>query len=1012
MPRIELDDLEANSYPHSLQSTLLFLLKNNSIDQFIDVINNDSSTVNHFYLEDSENGTLLDLACRTPGNSQFVDILLQRGANQNVINSLTGKAPIHEAVQNSDAETLRVLLEDPNCNISFPDSNGTTALQYAALHNKVDLIDVLIQQGANKAEIENWPETRAASASIPISVTLQKRNSALNAFRKLKTLSSLDNDSEMYIKGDSIGEFIKKQYPKHAKEMQKSSALYTPIMKAARYGHYKTFERLWKYEGVSIEPIAGKTILHAVLDGIIAAKYKDCPARVFMENLVAGKRKRDSVNDAYFPPEPYSLYQDEKQDYYRLIEYILKNIPSNKLDINFSDESGNTALHYAVAWKETKVTKVLLHAGAYTCKPNKNGTIPLRSISAEMLEQYLDSCITSNDYPPEHSDFKLTFNYKMFLSPIKQFSQKSDKHNIEAGPRKVQYQTVRESEPILVMNKISRLRKLLIHPLIRSYLNLKWRIIKKYFYYNFILYFIYWSLLSSYLFYVFYPPEPLDSDSSPNSTSPSDNLSNITNFTINFQPVLRQYSQPVSNHSRNYSQPVSKHSQNRTQPVVSNGTEITGNFTNPDVNITISEYDPYQSMIDVPWRVMILVSCILLILREGFQAYVLPRSYLKSAENWLEMSLFVLTFVLITFYINSPWRSPLSATVILGSWMELILLMGRHPFFSTHVEMFKTVSLNFLKFLLLYSIMIIAFAFSFYILFKDKKDPDTNNPTVFQYFSVSVFKTLIMLTGEYDASTIPLGDSFNVAHIVFVLFLFLIAIVLFNLLSGLAVGDTQKIRNDAEIVGIVSRIKFIAYVETMAVGDPIQCLDFVDKLLLCFCCCFFWPREKKLNVSLEKVDDSTAIAYSNRKSLETFHKRISLSYRLRNSRIETFPNRSHFTWKSFDPQIIEDAVTILRKGKQMEEMSNDSECSRQVTEYKVKLRKMENLMYCKQITELNLLRTLTKKFARSGGRKVRKRKRTRSGRRGSTKSIIFAPRSKDHLTPMRKVSRVSYSDFY
>lgn len=50
------------------------------------------------------------------------------------------------------------------------------------------------------------------------------------------------------------------------------------------------------------------------------------------------------------------------------------------------------------------------------------------------------------------------------------------------------------------------------------------------------------------------------------------------------------------------------------------------------------------------------------------------------------------------------------------------------------------------------------------------------------------------------------------------LFVFLIAIVLFNLLNGLAVSDTAEILCKAELVGLISRIRLIAYIEDVAVG--------------------------------------------------------------------------------------------------------------------------------------------------------------------------------------------------
>lgn len=588
--------------------------------------------------------------------------------------------------------------------------------------------------------------------------------------------------------------------------MGNKPAQYSPIMKAARYGYYSTLKKLHTQRTAAIEPMGGKAILHVILDGIIASKYEEYPGRVFVENLIAGKKLSDSIKDAYFPPDKYSMFSNETSDHCECLKYVLENFPNAELDINFQDTSGNTALHYAVAWRESNVVKALLQAGAYTCRANDNGTIPLRSISSGILQEYLDSCISSNDYPLEHIDYQVTFDYKLFLGP--------DRENDALATR--------ESEPIFVMNDSSRLRKFLSHPVIMSYLHIKWSIVEKYFYCNLILYSIHWFLLNSYLF-------------------------------CNF---------------------------------------------NSDPNLI--------------WRIMILICCGILMLREAFQAYVLPRSYFLSVESWLEIGLIVSTFILM-LSTSTGNRSALAAGVILGSWTELALLIGRHPRFSTHIEMFKTVSFNFCKFLALYSILIIAFAFTFYILFKDQPNPtDHESRIYFRSLEMSIFKTLIMLAGQFDDTSIPLSSNLGAGHLFFILFCFFIGIVLLNLLNGLTVGDTQNIRNDAELVlGTVSRINFIANIETMVVGDPIRCLHFIDKLSSCFC----WPcnrRKRRGNFQLTTVTWPIRPKTSNAQNL---HSKIGLTCHLQDGKIKIFPNRGYLAREKFDSNIIEEAAKILKKIK-------------------------------------------------------------------------------------------------
>jgi hypothetical protein len=122
-----------------------------------------------------------------------------------------------------------------------------------------------------------------------------------------------------------------------------------------------------------------------------------------------------------------------------------------------------------------------------------------------------------------------------------------------------------------------------------------------------------------------------------------------------------------------------------------------------------------------------------------------------------------------------------SSIAILLSWVELVFLIGRHPRLSTNIEMFKTVSWNFLKFLAWYAIFIIAFALSFYAMFRDCGNATESDENFFLDPGMSVFKTVVMLTGEFDTASISFMSFPGTSHIVFILFVFLMAIVRVNL---------------------------------------------------------------------------------------------------------------------------------------------------------------------------------------------------------------------------------------
>jgi len=174
-------------------------------------------------------------------------------------------------------------------------------------------------------------------------------------------------------------------------------------------------------------------------------------------------------------------------------------------------------------------------------------------------------------------------------------------------------------------------------------------------------------------------------------------------------------------------------------------------------------------------------------------------------------------------FIPTETSKHISGIVILLSWTEFVLLMGRHPRLSTFITMFGNVSWNFASFLLWYLSFIIAFGLCFFIIFsrpegfKNGEGKEENG-----YFAdpaKALFKTIIMsLTGEIEFEDI--GFRLDVGRIVFLLYVFFIMLVLINLLNGLAINEISEIRRDAEIVNCAARIELISYIESILLGDP------------------------------------------------------------------------------------------------------------------------------------------------------------------------------------------------
>ncbi|XP_070490293.1 transient receptor potential cation channel protein painless [Chironomus tepperi] len=235
------------------------------------------------------------------------------------------------------------------------------------------------------------------------------------------------------------------------------------------------------------------------------------------------------------------------------------------------------------------------------------------------------------------------------------------------------------------------------------------------------------------------------------------------------------------------------------------------------------------------------ISIIMLAVREAFQLFLSPINYLKSVVNIFEIILIVLGCALIFVYnkeqdSTDTFLRVLRAVTILFAAYEFLQLVGTLPYLSisTHMVILKKVALTFFKSLLLYSILLLSFALSFFSLFggqnhekseasnstdsnNDEAEEEQDNFNSFGYPGIAIIKTFVMLTGEFDASSLALEKS-GAYSIIFLLFVFLITIVLFNLLNALAIDDTQQIRIEGELVDFCERINVLYKYERMILG--------------------------------------------------------------------------------------------------------------------------------------------------------------------------------------------------
>lgn len=730
--------------------------------------------------------SVFELACKTPGKSEFVQTCVNNGAQLQECNPQTKEYPLHLAAASLDIDNIRVLLEthrlyvdqkfedrtalytlfeqidgdnwEPtfeciklllkyHANINTTDENSTSAiallvrgkdawrkeiLKYCLENYKVN-VDFRRNQ-ARKAIETNFPGTHIPSHDMD-TVTVDTLRNKLNAGSEEGFLKEYEQFCSQN-GASALGE-------DDCKDL---------LAAAVFLGKLRAAQRL-----VQAQTIQGKFAGNpAVLSGLLAKCCNRGNVQVLEWLLtIIPDHEVGLVNEnplLSLLVKQIDVYKDKNKCPFFKIMKILLNDP--RTEINRADEKRCTALHYAVKYKISHALELLLAKGAYIGGEDLFGDLPITEMDSFLLEKHLDSCVTSNDRKPGDDDYEVKISFANFMPP----ARRTNPSQPGLVPLKGQpYED--EMGPILRMAQSSDKKRFLRHPVISSILLLKWLKLISFFYIN---------------------------------------LAICTVFFVSFTMYV------VFCYGRD----------------------------------------------DAPFKVLAyglsLTGWIYLIIREMMQFLLNIRVYVRSMENGMEVLLIVATGLVLTREFGDENRRIASALVILLSALEFTLLIGTLPVLSisTHMVMLKTVSKNFLKCLVLYSIILLAFAFSFYTLFRtaggaqnaetngdkagaaatDANGDDDDQFNQFGEVPLALMKTAVMLTGEFEAANIKFQQS-SLSYFVFALFLFFVSIVLFNLMNGLAVSDTTAIKAESEIIGITQRVFVInKYENALKTSKPIRCL--------------------------------------------------------------------------------------------------------------------------------------------------------------------------------------------
>jgi ankyrin repeat protein len=406
-----------------------------------------------------------------------------------------------------------------------------------------------------------------------------------------------------------------------------------------------------------------------------------------------------------------------------------------KVDIEIRDRWGNTPLYIAVERGFRDRAKLLLSKGA-DFRVFERGSKILLSDSVSIVNEILDDCLHSNDKPLNSIDLQLELKYQSLNNIVLRIAE-SKFHS-----------------------------DLLTHPVMSSFLILKWENLR----------FVFLSDVAFYLAFLF------------------------------FLTVYILYSEPNKLSDGGAAN-------NTTDPFSFNDTSLTSGMNESNVLPQPQRTDQFFLWL------CLMVLLILLTLREIVQLFVHRWFYIQSPENWLQILLIIATFISCSGVADGmEIELHSSAFALLLGWSELLVLSGRLPLLSIQQKMFKRVSRTFLWYMMGYFPLLIAFALSFYILFRVSAGPYGNKH--FRNPLLSLSKTIIMFSGELDASNLSFETWEFTSHVIFLLFVVLVAIILLNLLNGLAVNDTEEITKVAQTLSLESRVRLLSRIEGLVNALP------------------------------------------------------------------------------------------------------------------------------------------------------------------------------------------------